>query len=97
MLYAQAVDGSRDAAQFLSPKKPGDAPGLVFDLMEKKIETYLKFNETHPGFGGSIPWFKADVQDIVPQDGWDNRVPALDNGQATKACQYHRVIILTGK
>lgn len=80
MLYARAIDGSAEAARFLSPDKPGDAPGLVFDLMQKKLDTYLRFNETYPGFGGALPWFTADTKDIAPNEGWDNRVPALDNG-----------------
>ncbi|KAG9251090.1 putative GPI anchored protein [Emericellopsis atlantica] len=81
MLYARAVEGSHDAAQFLSSRHPKKAPKIAFDIMEKKLETYLKFNETHPGFGGALPWFKADIQDIVPQPDWVNRVPALDNGE----------------
>lgn len=80
MLYARAIDGSAEAARFLSPDKPDDAPGLVFDIMQKKLDTYLRFNETYPGFGGALPWFTADKKDIAPNEGWDNRVPALDNG-----------------
>lgn len=80
MLYARAVEGSADAARFLSPESPEKATKIVLELMEKKLETYLKFNETYPGFGGAIPWFAAEEQEISPQDGWKDRVPALDNG-----------------
>lgn len=80
MLYAHAIDGSAEAARFLSPDKPQDAPGLVFTLMDKKFNTYLQFNETYPGFGGALPWFTSSEDNIAPQPGWQNRVPALDNG-----------------
>ena len=48
--------------------------------MSLKMETYLKFNETFPGFGGFIPWFLADEKEIQPTADWVNRVPGLDNG-----------------
>jgi hypothetical protein len=48
--------------------------------METKLQTYLKFNETYPGFGGFLPWFTSSTQDITPTWDWINRVPALDNG-----------------
>lgn len=48
--------------------------------METKLQTYLKFNETYPGFGGFLPWFTSSTQDITPTLDWVNRVPALDNG-----------------
>jgi hypothetical protein len=80
MLYARAVEGSPEAARFLSPDKPKEAPQIVLDLMEKKLQTYLRFNETYPGFGGALPWFDASADDISPQPDWVNRVPALDNG-----------------
>ncbi|KAL3486850.1 putative GPI anchored protein [Aspergillus germanicus] len=81
MLYARAIDGSVEAARFLSPDNLKAAPGLVFALMEKKLQTYIRFNETYPGFGGNLPWFAANEKDIAPQPDWENRVPALDNGE----------------
>ncbi|KAL2851384.1 putative GPI anchored protein [Aspergillus pseudodeflectus] len=81
MLYARAIDGSLEAARFLSPDNLKDASGLVFALMEKKLETYIEFNETYPGFGGNLPWFAASERYIAPQPDWQNRVPALDNGE----------------
>lgn len=53
MLYAKAIDGSPEAARFLSPDNTRKASDIVMSLMEKKLNTYLKFNETYPGFGGS--------------------------------------------
>ncbi|KAJ3533712.1 hypothetical protein NM208_g7860 [Fusarium decemcellulare] len=77
MLYAQAISGSKEAARFLTPDNLGAAPAFAASIMETKLKTYLQFNQTYPGFGGFLPWIKTDVQDIKPQDGWDDRVPEL--------------------
>ncbi|KFY42931.1 hypothetical protein V494_02179 [Pseudogymnoascus sp. VKM F-4513 (FW-928)] len=83
MLYAHAISGSADAARFLSPNKPGAAPKIAADILEVKLKTYLKFNETYPGFGGLLPWYaNAEGSDsIEPTWDWVNRIPALDNGE----------------
>ncbi|KAJ6097338.1 hypothetical protein N7499_001712 [Penicillium canescens] len=81
MLYAHAVSGSSQAARFLSPDHPSAAPKIAASIMETKLQTYLKFNETYPGFGGFLPWFTSSTQDITPTWDWVNRVPALDNGE----------------
>ena len=83
MLYAQAISGSQDAARFLSPDKPSAAADIAFSVMEKKLKAYLKFNETYPGFGGLLPWFNANEQDLSPTSDWVDRIPALDNGYVT--------------
>lgn len=80
MLYAHAISGSADAARFLSPGNPSAAPGLVASIMDVKLKTYLRFNETYPGFGGFLPWFTSSSQDLSPTWDWNNRVPGLDNG-----------------
>ncbi|KFZ20061.1 hypothetical protein V501_00321 [Pseudogymnoascus sp. VKM F-4519 (FW-2642)] len=83
MLYAHAISGSADAARFLSPDKPSAAPKIAADILEVKLKTYLKFNETYPGFGGLLPWYaNAEGSDsIEPTWDWVNRIPALDNGE----------------
>lgn len=80
MLYTHAIAGSPEAARFLSPENPAAAPGLVASIMQKKLQTYLRFNQTFPGFGGFLPWILADGEDLIPTPDWDNRVPGLDNG-----------------
>lgn len=80
MLYAHAVAGSAEAARFLSPDHPAAAPQIAASIMETKLQTYLKFNETYPGFGGFLPWFTSATEDLTPTSDWVNRVPALDNG-----------------
>ncbi|CAM1502473.1 Fc.00g044570.m01.CDS01 [Cosmosporella sp. VM-42] len=81
VLYAQAIAGSREAARFLSPDNLKAAPEVAASILETKLKTYLSFNETYPGFGGFLPWVKTDTRDISPQDGWDDIVPGLDNGE----------------
>jgi len=80
MLYAHAIAGSTQAARFLSPNNPGAAPAIAINIMTLKLQTYLQFNKTYPGFGGFLPWYTGDSQNIVPTWDWVNRVPALDNG-----------------
>jgi len=80
MLYAHAIAGSLQAARFLSPNNPGAAPAIAINIMTLKLQTYLQFNKTYPGFGGFLPWYTGDSQNIVPTWDWVNRVPALDNG-----------------
>lgn len=80
MLYAHAISGSAEAARFLSPRDPSAAPGIAASIMELKLQAYLGFNETYPGFGGFLPWFTSSSQDLSPTWDWNNRVPGLDNG-----------------
>ncbi|KAH6713228.1 putative GPI anchored protein [Leptodontidium sp. MPI-SDFR-AT-0119] len=81
MIYTHALAGSQKAARFLSPDDPKQAPSVAFKIVALKLKTYLKFNETYPGFGGFIPWYTGDSIDITPTPDWVNRVPALDNGE----------------
>lgn len=87
MIYAHAINGSQEAAQFLSPANPEAAPDIAASILETKLATYLKFNETYPGFGGFLPWYNnaKDNQDISPTWDWVNRVPALDNGYNSRS------------
>ena len=80
MLYSHAIAGSPEAARFLTPDSPKDAPAFAASIMETKLKTYLQFNETYPGFGGFLPWIITDTEEVAPNTGWDNRVPGLDNG-----------------
>lgn len=89
MIYAQVIAGHKDAARFVSPDKPSDATGIVVDLLEKKYDTYIRFNDSYPGFGGMLPWILSDEQDISPQDGWNNRIPGLDNGYVPRNDKHH--------
>ncbi|KAM3552827.1 hypothetical protein ARSEF4850_007199 [Beauveria asiatica] len=70
MVYAHAIAGSSKAARFLSPGNPQKAPQIAVSIMETKLETYLRFNATYPGFGGFIPWMTTSSQNIEPTWDW---------------------------
>ncbi|KAK4504725.1 hypothetical protein PRZ48_002687 [Zasmidium cellare] len=81
MLLAQALTSSPSAARVLSPSDPAKAPEIAFKLLEQKLDTYLDFNRTYPGFGGFLPWYNNTFTKIEPTNDWVNRLPALDNGE----------------
>ncbi|PHH77905.1 hypothetical protein CDD83_4070 [Cordyceps sp. RAO-2017] len=81
MLYARAVDGSPEAARFLAPDRPSTAPDLAVAVMRTKLQTYRRFNQSYPGFGGFLPWMTTSAVNATPAWDWVNRVPALDNGE----------------
>lgn len=83
MVLAHAISGNPLAARFLSPDKPERASDIAYEIMEKKLQTYLSFNQSYPGFGGFLPWFLSNETTLRPTWDWVNRVPALDNGQVS--------------
>ncbi|KAK2589834.1 hypothetical protein QQS21_012493 [Conoideocrella luteorostrata] len=89
MMYAHAIAGSKEAARFLTPDTPSKAPKFAASIMKTKLRAYLSFNQTHPGFGGFLPWMTTSESQLSPTWDWVNRVPALDNGElvwAVYAC-----------
>lgn len=80
MLYSHAVAGSKKAARFLTPDDLSKAPRFAASILKRKLQTYLRFNETNPGFGGFLPWMMTSGSQVSPTWDWVNRVPALDNG-----------------
>jgi hypothetical protein len=81
MVYAHAIAGDARAARFVYPQVPEDAAQWAAAMMSTKLQTYLQFNATYPGFGGFLPWFLSNETEIQPTSDWVNRVPALDNGE----------------
>ena len=81
MVLTHALNGDRYAARFLSPTDLSEAPELAFGVMSTKLQSYLQFNQTFPGYGGYLPWFLQGGSELTPTDDWANRVPALDNGE----------------
>lgn len=81
MVYTHALAGNKNAAAFVYPQNPSDAPEWAAAILNTKLQTYLAFNQTYPGFGGFLPWFLANETAIRPTGDWVNRVPALDNGE----------------
>ena len=88
-LLARAVEGDALALSFFAQScaaaPPCDVRHHVLAILASKAATLTRFNKEFPGYGGFLPWFKINVSNrsegIAPTDDWQNRVPALDNGQ----------------
>lgn len=96
MVLARAVAGSADAARFVAPEKPSEAGKVAAELLRAKLESYLEFNATFPGFGGFLPWFNNSRETVEPTGDWVGRVPGLDNGELLWAV-YGAVEALRGR
>ncbi len=69
----------------------GDPKALIFTggrqsalaLLKTKMQGYMQFNRTYPGYGCFTPWvgFAANGS-LTPIDAyWASNVPGLDNGE----------------
>lgn len=80
MMYAHAIAGNQLAATFVYPEEYSNASEYAISMLSNKLNAYLAFNKTYPGYGGFIPWFLANETAMRPTSDWVDRVPALDNG-----------------
>jgi len=96
-LLVKALAGDRTAALMMSPdpRDPASARARAIEVLTKKIASYERFNREYPGFGGFLPWYTVTDGRLVPipsskgtHDGWETRVPALDNGQLAWSIYY---------
>ena len=83
VMLAKAIAGDPTAQSLLTPDpaRPELAVSRAREVLRTKIETYKRFHEKNPGFGGFLPWFKVERGEMAPMEDWKNRVPGLDNGQ----------------
>lgn len=81
MILAHAIAGDPRAMTLLSPNEPAAAPSLAAEILGNKLQSYITFNQSYPGFGGFLPWFLANGTELQPTSDWVNRVPALDNSE----------------
>jgi hypothetical protein len=83
ILLAKAIAGDATARALLTPDPahPELAVARAREVLRRKMDTYRRFDRRHPGFAGFLPWFKIERGEMVPMDGWSDRVPGLDNGQ----------------
>ena len=80
MLLTHAIAGNSHASTFAYPANPTDAPEWAVAILNTKLSTYTAFNNTYPGYGGFLPTFEIDANEIRPVDGSNHTVSALDNG-----------------
>ncbi len=83
ILLVKAIEGDPDAQALLTPdpREPSRAVGAALEVLKRKIATYRRFDEEHPGYGGFLPWYKIEHGKMSPTVDWADRVPSLDNGQ----------------
>ncbi|RYG65727.1 hypothetical protein EON64_11320, partial [archaeon] len=79
-LLALAIDGNEYAQEFAG------GVDAALEVLQLKMQGYMQFNATYPGFGCFTPWvgFPKDQQGFHPMDSWSNpyyKVPGLDNGE----------------
>jgi hypothetical protein len=73
ILLIQALQGKAPAVAAL-----GADP---LPVLEAKVVAYERFDARYPGFGGFLPWYEIQAGEAHPLKDWQDRVPALDNGQ----------------
>lgn len=76
----KALLGHPYATTIVSKDNPEKAEEIVISILEKKLESYQKFYEKYPGYGGFMPWYYIK-EEVTPTDSWFGRVPGLDNGE----------------
>lgn len=87
-LLAKAVLNNDRAQQLLfgaNVDNTNNAVTEALNILEKKMTTYETFDAAYPAFGGFLPWFisqdRGNGISMYPLSGWENSMPALDNGQ----------------
>lgn len=80
MLLTLAINGSVPASTFVYRTNPIDAPDVAAAILSTKLETYLAFNASFPGYGGLLPTFDANLTAFQPAYDSHHQVSAADNG-----------------
>ena len=80
MLLTLAINGNSQAQTFVYSANPADAAERAASILALKLDAYLEFNQTYPGFGGLLPQFESNVTTFRASQEWQNRVSAADNG-----------------
>ena len=73
ILLIQALQGKASAVAAM-----GADP---LPVLEAKAAAYERFDRRFPGFSGFLPWYEIKAGEAHPLKDWEDRVPALDNGQ----------------
>lgn len=81
MMLAKALDGNAFAQRFVDDGSQRSVEEIVLGHLERKMNTFEKWNREFPGFGGFLPWVDNNASGVVPLPAWENQVPSLDNGE----------------
>lgn len=79
-VFVKALEADPKACRFVSPSNPAGAREEAARVLGQKLDTYQRFHEANPGYGGFLPWFTAG-SDLTPTADWQGEVPGLDNGE----------------
>jgi hypothetical protein len=84
-VLAKTILNDQRAQRLLSGNDVINAVSIALNLLEQKITSYEQFDTEYPAFGGFFPWFISEDRGngvgVYPLSGWEDRLPALDNGQ----------------
>jgi hypothetical protein len=84
-LLAKVVLNDERAQQLLFGLDTDNAVTHALHILEHKMTTYEQFDTAYPAFGGFLPWFISEDRgngvSMYPLSGWEDSMPALDNGQ----------------
>jgi hypothetical protein len=95
-VLARALSGDLGALTFVVARRCDETGSLetcqalagrsgrseAMDQLERKVAALERFNKEFPGYGGFLPWFTVNASgSLVPLGGWEQRIPALDNGE----------------
>jgi hypothetical protein len=84
-VLAKAILNDPQAQLLMSGGDVASVLPHALNLLELKITSYENFDTEHPAFGGFLPWFVSEDRgngvSVYPLNGWESRLPALDNGQ----------------
>lgn len=68
-LYAEGENNKEKAVQY------------CLSILKEKIKSYELFQKRYPRYAGFLPWIQYKEGQWRPLDDWEDRVPALDNGE----------------
>lgn len=76
----KAIEGNPRAAMVVGKGDIEASKKIAAGILDKKIDSYVKFREKYPGYGGMMPWF-ISRNEVSPTNDWVGRIPGLDNGE----------------
>jgi hypothetical protein len=84
-VLAKSILGDQRAQRLLSGNDVANSVSIALNLLAQKITSYEQFDTEYLAFGGFLPWFISEDRGegvrVYPLSGWEDRLPALDNGQ----------------
>jgi len=80
-VLTKALMGDPRAAMVVAKGDTAKAAAEAAAILEKKMDSYERFNREQPGYGGFLPWFRVGQENLSAMPDWESQVPGLDNGE----------------